>query len=139
MMKLSKPVKIAVGILTAGEVLFPFLSMAAYFLFIFSIASIETAHSPSPEKVLFSFFFIFMFVLFIGGMVQFLLQVFYLAHAILNKSGNDVLKVVLGLLAFFFGPIGMPVYYFVFIWPATPPAWALSPNAPSTINPSTEI
>ncbi len=128
-MRLSKPVKVIIGVLTAWELIAPFLYLALWFFFIGSIFY-SAEKNTLPEDYIFPTFFLpFMFLIFCNSFLQLGLQYFYLSHIILNKTANDIIRVVLGISIFIFSPIAMPIYYFIFIWLEKPPAWALVANS----------
>ncbi|OGO29061.1 MAG: hypothetical protein A2136_09315 [Chloroflexi bacterium RBG_16_54_11] len=127
-MRLSKPVKVIIGVFTAWELISPFLYFALWFFFMSSIFYSAETNTP-PEDYIFPIFFLpFMFLIFCNSFLQLGLRFFYLSHIILNKTANDIIRVVLGISIFIFSPIAMPIYYFIFIWPEKPPTWALATN-----------
>jgi hypothetical protein len=63
------------------------------------------------------------------AVVQLALQVFYLVHVIQNDRASKVLRVLCGVGAFFMPYFAMPAYYFIYLWPDSPPAWAMDPGA----------
>jgi hypothetical protein len=70
-----------------------------------------------------------------SSFLQLGLTAFYLAHVILNKTGNDILRVVLGIFVFIFPYVAMPVYYFIYILPEYTPQWALAVSAGQMVAP----
>ena len=132
-MKLNKTWKIIIGLLTAGNIIAPFLYIAVVFammgdIFFFTMAD------PSmvlPDEEVFNMmrpiFYIFP-VMMMASLLQLGLYVFYLAHVIMNKDGTDLLRILLGVGTFLLPYIAMPFYYFVYILPETPPDWALIPS-----------
>jgi hypothetical protein len=127
-MRISKPIKILLGFLTAWVVIAPFVGIVVWFSFMFmAIGAVE--YQAAPEDLVFPAIFLSFFLLILcTSFLQFGLTAFYLAHVILNKTGNDVMRVVLGIFVFFFPYIAMPVYYFIYILPDNPPKWALTSN-----------
>ena len=125
-MKISKPVKIIIGLLTGWVLISPFLFMVSWFGFVFSMAIQANQNQPNAFPLLFIPVF---FLLFFSTFLTVGLVAFYLVHVLLNKTAGDVLRVVLGLGIVFFSFIGMPVYYFIYILPDNPPQWALAQNA----------
>jgi outer membrane protein assembly factor BamB len=61
------------------------------------------------------------------AILQFVLLAFYLIHIIRNPSISEAWKVALALSIFILSFIGMPGYYYLFIWREHPPRWALPP------------
>lgn len=128
-MKISIPAKIILGILTTWIVISPFLLFGLWFFFIFSFAATaENQAQPSPNAFVAFFFPIFGLIL-LTGLIHIGLQIFYLVHIILNKAGNDVVRIILGVGLFIFSVIAMPIYYFVYILPENPPQWARISNS----------
>jgi len=90
-----------------------------------AIGAVE--YQAAPEDLVFPAVFLPFFLLILcSSFLQFGLSAFYLTHVILNKTGNDIIRVVLGISVFTFPYIAMPVYYFLYIWPENPPKWALA-------------
>ncbi len=127
-MRLSKPVKVIIGVLTACELIAPFLFLAFWFLFMSSFFYSAENNTPSVVSFFQVLFIPFVFLIFCSSFLQLGLQYFYLSHIILNKTANDIIRVVLGISIFIFSPIAMPIYYFIFIWLEKPPTWALATN-----------
>jgi len=84
-------------------------------------------NEPSPTLMypFLSFFFIIFPLILLSSFLQLGLSGFYLAHVIKNKTASDVLRIVFGIGVFYMPFIAMPLYYFVYIWPDSPPEWAL--------------
>jgi hypothetical protein len=132
LMKIGKLGKIILGILTTWAVIAPFLLFALWFFFIISMAvSSDNQAQPSPISFL-SIFFPFLLLVLFTGLVHVGLQIFYIVHAVLNKTGSDVVRSILAVGMFLFPIVAMPVYYLVYIMPGIPPQWALSSNVSST-------
>lgn len=128
-MRISKPIKILLGLLTAFLAIGPFIGMIAWFSFMFmAIDAVE--YQAAPEAVVIPAVFLPFFLFIIcTSFLQIGLTAFYLTHVILNKTGNDVIRVLLGLSVFFFPYLAMPVYYFIYVLPNNPPRWALAVNS----------
>ncbi len=140
-MRLSKAVKIIIGLLTAWVVITPFIFFGLWFFFVFSVGSMENSSQLNPylNPAFFSAFFIPFLLVICTSFLQIGLQAFYLVHIILNKSGGDVLRSVLGVGVLILAVIALPVYYFIFILPENPPQWALAvrtdqPAGPGSVN-----
>ncbi len=127
-MKLSKPAKIIIGLVTAWVMVTQFLFFGILFLFILGLATGNNPAQVNPNvfpAYLPAYFSPFFLVL-CSSFLQIGLQAFYIIHVILNKSGGDVIRSVLAVGIFIFAIIAMPVYYFIFILPDNPPQWALA-------------
>ncbi len=124
-MKISQPVKIIIGLLTAWVVLTPILFVGAWFFFVFSLAETQSQSQLNPT-ILPVFFIPFIFLIILTSLLHVALQAFYLVHIILNRTGEDVVRVLFGVGMIFLAILAMPVYYFVFILPKNPPQWALA-------------
>jgi hypothetical protein len=137
-MKLSKFWKVIIGIVTAWEVLAPLLFVATWFAMVAMIATAANNNQYPEETVIPAFFIPFVFLIICNSFLQLGLKIFYLAHVILNRAGNDGLRVMFGILIFLFSFIAMPVYYFIYILPENPPSWALTSKTaqPSSTSPS---
>ncbi len=132
---MNNALKIIIGLLTAWVVIFPFLAFLAYFGFIFSLIS-QASQNSYYEPAFPPVFLLIMIFIMCSGFLQVFLQGFYIVHNIVNKTGSDVLRAVLGLGIFFLPFIALPVYYFIYILPKTPPNWALTPTAGQSITPA---
>ena len=108
--------------------IYPFLSIAIWLFFIFSIGFTENQTNTAANLAALLFMFA-MFLIFFTSFLDLGLKAFYTVHIILNKSGNDIVRTVSGVLMLFFSFIAMPVYYFIYIFPDTPPKWALASNS----------
>ena len=126
-MKLNKTWKVIIGLLTGWTLLYPFLFIFLWFGF---MGRFFLAGDPSfmPEEEVFGMmkpFFYIMPILILSSFVQMGLTIFYLIHTILNKEGTDTMRILLGIGLFVMPYISMPLHYFVYILPETPPEWAL--------------
>jgi hypothetical protein len=132
---MNNALKIILGLLTAWIVVFPLLTFLAYFGFIYSII-LQASQSKYYEPAFPPLFLLIMIFVMCSAFLQVGLQGFYIVHNIVNKTGSDVLRAVLGLGIFFLPFIALPVYYFIYILPKTPPNWALAPAAGQSITPT---
>ena len=123
-MKLNKTWKIVIALASLWVIGYPFVFMAFVFAMIGSVAFTQASSSEPPPVFLFFFFILFPFIM-LSSFLQVGLSGFYLAHIIKNKTASDVLRIIFGIGAFYMPFIAMPFYYFVFIWPDSPPEWAL--------------
>jgi hypothetical protein len=121
--KISMPIKIILGILTAWVVIYPIIFILAWIILSISLASQPNQYSSAPYWLGFLGFPIFLLII-CSAFLQIGLKAFYLVHIIVNKSGGDVTRAILGVGLLFFSSVAMPVYYFIYILPETPPKWA---------------
>jgi len=128
-MKLSKLLKVLVGVLTAWVVIAPLLLGGLWF-FMLPFMALANQNYGDPGPIFFMLFGIFMFVAMLTAFLRSGMGIFYLTHVILNREGNDTARVLLGVGAFFLPFIAMPFYFFLYIWPEQPPAWALRKAQP---------
>jgi hypothetical protein len=126
-MRISKPVKILIGLLTGWIFIYPFLFFFIWLFFVFGIAAASNSTNTGYQIVPIVALSIF-FIIGCSAFIQIGLQLFYFIHIILNKSGNDVVRVVFAIGMFLLLYITMPIYYFVYILPDNPPVWALTPS-----------
>ncbi len=134
-MQISKAAKIILGLLTAWVVITPFIYFVLWFIFIFSLAATPNQAQQNPNFVSL-FFFPLLALIICTSFMHIGLQAYYLVHIILNKTGSDVARAIFGVGMILFALLAMPVYYFVYIFPDNPPAWALavSSSQPSGMN-----
>jgi hypothetical protein len=126
-MKLNKTWKVIIGLLTVMIIFGPFIIVAVVFATVGDFIFIENLSQLSDQEAsqLIAVMSSTMVVMIIGGIVQTGISIFYLVHAIMNKAGKNILRILLTVGVFFLPYIAMPFYYFVYIWPETPPEWAL--------------
>ena len=127
-MKLNKTWKVVIGLLTGWVFVYPFLFIILWFAF---MGSFFMATDPSfmSDEAVFSLmkpFFYIMPILILSSFVQMGLTIFYLIQIITNKEGTDTMRILIGIGLFVMPYIAMPLYYFVYILPETPPEWALA-------------
>lgn len=127
-MKLSKWLKVLLGLVTAWVVFAPVLFMGMW-LVMLPLIVLADQRTGEPGPVFFMIFGIFMFIAMLSAFIRWGMSAFYLTHVILNREGNDTARVLLGLGSFILPFIAMPFYYFVYVWPEQPPAWAMRPAA----------
>lgn len=127
-MRLSKAVKIIVGIFSAWEVLSPLLLLTYWFFFVFVI-SISESQSHAANNILPFLFFPLPFLIVCTTVVSLGLRAFYIVHIILNKRGTDLLRAILGVGLFILPFLAIPFYYFIYVLPENPPIWALTPES----------
>jgi hypothetical protein len=125
-MKLNKTWKIVVGIATAWVVLYPFVMTGFMFVaFVPMVMAMEGTGSDFPPTSFMVGFMIFWLFMMFSSFLQMAASAFYLVHIIKNKTGMDILRILSGVGAFYLPYIALPFYYFVYIWPDTPPEWAV--------------
>jgi hypothetical protein len=129
-MTLSRTAKVVVGALTALVALLPVCLILAWLTMVLGIFQDTSRESVFFQTLDTAFPFVFaagcLFNVLIYGMMA-----FYIAHAIKNLEGSDVVRIVGLLLVFFFPYLGMPAYYIVYILMSKPPAWAMKPQPPA--------
>ncbi len=123
-MKLTKTLKVLIGVLTAVVVITPLLLFGLW-MSMLPFMAMSNRWGGEPGPVFFMIFGIFMFIAIVSAFLRWGMSVFYLTHVILNREGSDVARVLLGVGSFVLPLIAMPFYFFVYIWPKQPPAWAM--------------
>lgn len=110
-MKLSKPAKILVLILT----IFPLIYMGLF------LAMIAATFTSRHEPDLFSHFGIFMAIHIGVILLMFALLAFYIVFLFKTNAVKNDMKALWAIVLFFGGPIAMPVFWYLYIWrsPAT--------------------
>ncbi len=134
-MKLSKPIKIIIGLLTAYVMISPFIYIGIWFYAIFSMNTMDYNYFPDVSTLSTGILPIF-FLITCSAFLHIGIQIFYIAHVILNKAGGDIIRVILGIGMFLFAFLAMPVYFFIFILPENPPTWALASYAGQVKSPN---
>jgi hypothetical protein len=121
-MTISKPFKILIGAATLWFAVYPFLFIGAMILSM-GILPIFARNVNSPD----AFFPVFGLIFplhFCTIFLAFGLMVFYLIHVIKNTKADETIRIVLGVGTYFLPFIAMPIYYYLYIWLDSPPAWA---------------
>ncbi len=127
-MQLNKPMKILVGLATLWLAIYPFLFFAVWLFMAMGMGFFSTTSSGSePPFFMFPFFAIFPLHCF-TILLQFVLMAFYLIHVIKNTKASETVRIILGVGCFFMPFIAMPIYFYIYIWLETPPAWAAQPQ-----------
>jgi len=129
-MKLSNPVKILVGIATAWICIYPLLFLSVWFMMATQMGLFGRVMSAEPPMFMTPFLAIFPVHCF-TILLQFVMMAFYLIHVIKNNAAAEVIRIILGVGVFFLPYVAMPVYYVLYIWMDTPPAWAAAPSSNS--------
>lgn len=123
-MKLTKWLKVLIGVLTAGVTISPLLLFGLW-IFTLPLMAMSDHRGGGPGPLSFMVLGVFMAVAALSAFVRWGMSVFYLTHVILNREGHDVARVLLGIGAFVLPFLALPVYFFIYIWPTVPPDWAL--------------
>lgn len=124
-MNITKPVKIIIGLLTLGAVVFPFVIMPVMMMFLIFGSGFpffephSGLHVPDIEGVL-PFILVFYLLMMCYSLVQLGLQIFYVIHEIKNKALTDTIRILFTLGIFFMPYIAMPIYFFAYLWKDTP-------------------
>lgn len=134
-MKLSKSVKLLVGIGTFFDVVAPCLLAIGIWFVVFatalSFSTPGTSHPADNFPVIFSLgFLVAIGFAFFYSFVRLALDAFYIVHIIKNTAGSQVWRILSGIGLFVFPFLAMPFYYLVYVWPNQPPEWALEKPAP---------
>jgi len=116
---MSASAKIGLGIIT----LLPIICIGLYIIFFiqtfFSIARFSSAHDPSqnlsPDFFFTNFFGIIVFAM-LSGLLSLGLMIYYIVHAINNKTIDSNERLIWILIFIFAGMIGFPVYWYMRIW-----------------------
>jgi hypothetical protein len=125
-MTLSKPTKVALGLLTVWPLAYMCLFFAMIAFFMFTIMAAARSHGPAPEGIDFWFFVVFA-LHFATALLTMGLMVFYIVHLFqTNLVANDR-KVLWAIVLFMGGPIAMPIYFWLYLWREPPPAPLPSP------------
>jgi hypothetical protein len=116
-MELSKRAKIALGIATACEVIFPIL-IAFLYMIVFFLTPLMMATDPKNVDSSLAFFFLgflifFMFMIFFS-IFQIVLKILYLVLVIRNKKTTDQVKILFVLGTFYIPYIAMPLYFVLY-------------------------
>ncbi len=124
-MILSRQAKINLGILTGLVVIFPFLVIPAFMTFFFfnftdPAADPETLQ-PAVRVALLAFYPAMMCF----SLVHLAMALFYMVHQVRNKALNELTRALYVVGTFLMGPIVMPAYFILQVWPETPAETAL--------------
>jgi hypothetical protein len=120
-MKISKAVKILVGVLTLLVVLIPFVLMPAVMLFLmfeagFPFLDPQDVPSPYDWEAVLPVLMVFYPLMMCNTLAQLGLQVFYVIHEIKNKALTDTLRILFVLGNFFLPYLAMPIYFIAYVW-----------------------
>lgn len=134
------------GLATGFYALAPIMFVLCYFLWMFAMIPLIAAAEQTPvldyPRMQFFFFFAVIFVIFFAVIMLFnflhiSLIPIYITLLIKNKTGREILRIIIAIGLFILPFIAMPAYYLIYILPATAPDWALEPQ--HTVSTSTQI
>lgn len=126
-MKLSKPLRIAVGFATVWQAFYPLLFLAVWLFIVLGIVGFGFSPAYAPEEGIPLFPVAFLAIFPLHCLTMFLqmgLMVFYLVHVIKNTIASETLRIILGVGLFFMPFVSMPIYYYLYVWLDEPPEWA---------------
>jgi len=129
-MKLSTPVKIAIGVATAAVFLGFLLVLLPIPVVILATRGAIPLSEEQVRAAVEAFLGGFNVIAALTGAVNVLnlaLIAFYIAHAIMNTHGLTALRIALAVGLFTFPFLAMPACFLIYIAPSSPPAWALGP------------
>jgi len=120
-MNLSKTQKIIVGLFTLLPfLLFPYI---LYQIIHFIFEAIELSERGAAEPVsIISAILSFIIPIILLSIVTFGLLIFYIMHAISNKSIESTERIIWIIFFIFFSSLAFPVYWFIRIWNDNKPA-----------------
>ena len=124
-MNISKPVKIVIGLLTLGAVLFPFVIMPVMMMLLifgsgFPYFDPHSAYIIPDIEAMLPFMMVFYLLMICYSLVQLGLQIFYVIHEIKNKALTDTIRILFTIGIFFLPYIAMPIYFFAYLWKDAP-------------------
>jgi hypothetical protein len=124
-MKISKAVKILVGVLTLLVVLIPFVIMPAVMMFMvfgsgFTFLDPQSVPSPYDVEALLPVMMVFYPLMMCYSFGQMGLQVFYVIHEIKNMAMTDTFRILFVIGTFFLPYIAMPIYFIAYLWKDRP-------------------
>jgi hypothetical protein len=114
-MKLSQTQKIIVGVFTLLPfILFPYI-IYEIIHFIFEAISQSESGDPEPAAIL-AAILSFILPIILLSLLSFGLLIFYIIHAVSNKSIESTERVIWIIIFIFFSGIAFPVYWFIRLW-----------------------
>lgn len=129
-MKLSKNMKIVLGIFTFLDAFYPFFPALIMPVFLFSfISSIETNTMKNPEPMIFGLFMAFFFLIMFFSLLNLVLDIVYIVFIIKNKKITDLSQILFVLGTFFLPYITMPLYFILYFWKDKPEGEGSLPSA----------
>jgi hypothetical protein len=109
MNKLSKPLKIVIGIAT----IWPIIYMPIFFIFFFRMFILSTSSEMSGFPQEFMVIIPLHIFTVLSGMILYLVYILDLINT--DRIDKDK-KTLWGLLLIFLGMIAMPIYWYLFVW-----------------------
>ena len=109
-MKLSKPSKILVLVATFAPPVYMIAFFASFFL---------SFGKPGNASPIFDNFGLFMAIHLCVMLLTFALLAFYIVFLFKTERVKPEQKVLWAVVLFFGGPIAMPIFWFVHVWPST--------------------
>ena len=137
-MKLNKSIKILIGLGTFFYLGTPLLAILVWLTSIFSAVLGANNYGGEPTWLFFVFFLVFFPLMLLAGFTSIILIPVYLIHIIKNSQGKDSLRILTAMGLHYLPWLAMPFYFFVYIWPENPPAWALSEEISTAVEPNPE-
>jgi outer membrane protein assembly factor BamB len=132
-MSMSNNLKWLVGLATVWLIAYP------VFFLILWLLSFQAMFSGGSEVPFIGAFFGYLFPLHcLTAILQLVLLAFYLVHILRNQLASEAAKVGFALSIVILPYIGMPAYYYLFVWRPSPPQWALSLTAKEQLPPSAQ-
>ena len=129
MITYSRIPKILIGIGTAIFALFPILMMAFAIAFMFiPLFFLNLTESSEPNLAIFGVFFLIFPIMMLFGFLQLGMMIFYIINIVKNKTGSDVILILIAICLYFLPFFGMPAYFLIYILPKEPPDWAMVPK-----------
>jgi hypothetical protein len=123
-MKYSRNAKIFVGIATLLMALFPFLVLLMAFLPIF-LTFPAMLNNVEPDPTFLAPMFLIFPVMICFSFLFLGMQVFYVIEIIKNRKGSELIRILVAIGLYLLPYFAMPIYFFIYILPETPPDWAL--------------
>lgn len=125
-MNLSKTQKTLVGAATLWVSVVPLVGMLGWFAVVLAtIFQMEMSQGTGEPVFLLVGMPVFFGLIFCSMVLYFPLLIFYIVHLIRNQNGSDTLRIVVGVGLWILPFVAMLVYFFTYIFPDVPPAWAL--------------
>jgi len=127
-MTLSNPIKWLVLASTTWLLAYPVFFLVVWLLL---FQGMFAGNSAFPLSGLLSSFLFPLQCL--TAILQLALLAFYLFHILRNQSASEAARIGFALAVFIMPYLGMPAYFYLFIWRDYPPRWALTPQAWSVV------
>jgi hypothetical protein len=112
-MKLNKPSKIVLGILTFLPLIF---GITSFVIAIYQVMSLLFSEDPAMPLMLLSYLGYVIPYLFLFFLVYLGLGIFYIVHIVQNKLLDNEKRILWVIVLIAFNGIAMPIYWYVHIW-----------------------